>query len=118
MSVSVQTQEVSRVADGRFLGCRRGDLGKKVGRKQKNLDLEDDNMAKSAFLTPALPGSQHQTAVRWVHVTAALHWGLRKKRILLQTDHSGHLGHSWIPSLDCLRPLESNAHLQTQEASG
>lgn len=66
--------------------------------------------------TSFLPGSQHQTAVHWDHVTPAPHWGQSKSRTLLQTDHSGLLGHSWIPFFDCLKHPEGHIHLQIQAA--
>lgn len=66
--------------------------------------------------TSFLPGSQHQTAVHWDHVTPAPHWGQSKSRTLLQTDHSGPLGHSWIPFFDCLKHPECHVHLQIQAA--
>lgn len=118
MGVGVQTQKVSCVTDRRLLGCGRRDLGETAGNKQKKNTIDRRRQHSTIGLrTVALPGSQHQTAVRWAHVIAALHWGPSKKRTLLQTDHSGRLGRSWIPSLDCPRPLESNAHLQTQETT-
>lgn len=65
---------------------------------------------------PFPPGSQHQTVVRWGHVTVAPHWGQNKSKTLLLIGHSGLPGHSLILLLEYLRHPEGHAHLQIQEA--